>query len=77
MALKKAVFLQEHHAIYRMMISKDIEKFQPTNYKLRSVIADYSSKDEACVVDIPLCWSEIIFKYSILLYFFYWRRGKI
>ena len=63
MALRKAVFLQDHHAIYRADISKDIEKFQPTNYKLRAAIVEYSMREQPCVVEIPLCWSEIVFKY--------------
>jgi len=61
--MKKAVFLQDHTVVYENHISDDISEYQQTNYRLRSIIKEYSPPRRACEVDIPLCWSGILLKY--------------
>lgn len=61
--MKKAVFLQNHTAIYKNNISDDISEYQQTNYNLRSVVKEYSRPYKTCTMEIPMCWSGILLEY--------------
>lgn len=61
--MKNAVFLREHVVIYKNNLSNDISDYQQTNYRLRSIVKEFSPGHKECVVEIPMCWSGILLKY--------------
>lgn len=61
--MKKGIPLSEHTSIYRINISSDLSEYQHISYRLKTIIAEYSSASDPCEVDIPMCWSNILLRH--------------